>query len=145
MAKSEANGMYKLCRLSYWSRVWVVQELLLSSGRGRGKTFLYGNAQCHGLKLDQEVRQSSRSWQCDKSATLLDPNETSRARMLCDACYRAKQKSQDSLDVPMETHEDSLIALLELSQDSRCSDFHDRLYALLPLYPRRSMFNIHYG
>lgn len=117
----------------YWTRVWVVQEILLGNPRVR---VLYGHHNIPWTVFVRvieilsiwESRISTRNGNSPTSLTLLDPCPTRFVR-LCSAYHNVA---------------DSVSAVLQECSVLNCSDKRDRVYGVLSLLPDGTSFPVDY-
>lgn len=124
---SEFNSLEALCSHTYFQRLWIVQEVVLS----RRLDFLCGGAIC---SWDNFVLFWKQLYYTKPFSFFTDGEirGTYKARTLNDV-------SKELIDTKREVtlglmRQNPLAYLLRLSARSYCSDFHDRVYALLGLF-----------
>lgn len=111
---SEALALREFCGLSYFQRMWIVQEVIVS----KEIHFVCGSHTC-------PWRYVAGLWR--RRANLGRWGFDIGSRQLAEAKQRLEEEIDDLLP------QKSLLILLGTVKQRQCTDFHDRVYALLGL------------
>lgn len=125
--------LVKLCNLPYWERMWIVQEMMLSS-RIR---FYYGKSCCEWRYL------FSHMYHDDGLAGLRHKTKgkTLAYRLLNNRGFKTYERPRGHVTDFLRPLSD-LLADFETFQ---CSDFHDHVFAILSMAENGSQFHIDYN
>ena len=119
------NLVLELCRVEYWNRLWVVQEI----GLAKRVKVLYGNADCDWN--DFSVPVSILSFWRDTFGQRF-PDTTGRSLFLSlKESPAAKFVGRDFRRQGWMVLGEGLTYLLSISENSHCQERRDRIYALL--------------
>ena len=122
-------GLQALFNLDYWERLWVVQEYRLSGG----KTFLYG----HSTVSDEYVFQCL-GWY-HRLQTVYPGIVTTPVTLAHRLC------TDFTLPGRLQESPPTLARALLLHQHGKCTDFHDRIYALRSISPLGDLLPVNYA
>jgi len=136
-----ANAMVFLCRHDYWNRTWIIQEFIVAEDLlmliGPQATTVEGFIKC--LSDTNDILRHAREgdfvhgWERDKLATSL--SNYNKVRALNSARKRWRDSKSLPKQIRLENPEriQTLVRLLQLSKDSKCSDLRDRVFGLVGL------------
>lgn len=118
------NSYERMCSLPYWTRVWILQEVILNDN----VTILYDDLRCCWRCFVEVI---TRSFEANGPQGI--------ANSPAYHVFRLKQ-AQDGPAPPK-----NLPFILKQSLGSSCSDFHDRIFGILGLLERAQFFHIDYS
>jgi hypothetical protein len=139
------EGSFEAClvlaRLSFWNRLWIVQELLLA----KSATVCYGSATMRWDEFRDRVRDvydysritlakaTAVHWNSQETGKILEFRNSKMLKICNDSWARLENKEPASFT-----------KLLMRFGDSNCRSVHDRVYALLGLVQNGDQFRTDY-
>jgi hypothetical protein len=118
------NSYERICSLPYWTRVWILQEVILSDN----VTIFYDDSRC--------------CWRCFVYVIERSFEANGLQRLANSPAYHVfRLKESQNGPAPPK----NLPFILKQSLGSSCSDFHDRIFGILGLLERAEVFHIDYS
>ena len=136
-----------ICNRTYWTRLWIIQELLLAASflilMGQGSV----DRECFCSLL---LESKNRRYLHPPQVSLEDVRDN-HAWSLCKAWYKrtigppmtSSDKSSD--DYPLRPQNMSLQGILFEYNQANCTDWHDKVYGLLALVTNGEQFPVDYS
>ena len=143
------QSMVEVCSLLYWGRVWVVQEILLSSNNYLlcGRKTLPWQAFANFISLiDVRFRcpsQYSRIIQNSNAKSYATSKPYAMVRP--ELQWRIGSELRHDYGKAWDTEEHSLFRIVTMFGERECADPLDHIYALLSLSDEGNAFPIEYG
>jgi hypothetical protein len=125
ISMAERSAFVTMTALSYWTRHWIVQELLLSTNA----LLIYGSRAIAFAKLNQD------SWGYSKWIEVPSPNHALR-----DIVMVAQSRAQPKPVNPFVL----LVQLGDISRSTTCLDLRDKIYGIQSLLPTEFQVQIDY-
>ena len=150
--QSEADlwkSVAELCNLAYWNRVWVVQEILLSSNN----YLLHGQMSLPWQAFANFISLIGVRFQCPPQYAKLIEHSTAKSYTLskpytsvpAELTWRVGTALKHDFGESWNTDEYSMFRILTMFGGRDCSDVLDHVYALLSLTDEGFSFPIRYG